>query len=67
MTKIFKKFKFRNNSNYQLLHWSVFVSTVIVMASKILELSSELTLQIIIRNPELAQYSTMVKLYIIFT
>jgi hypothetical protein len=66
MFKFLKFLKPKKKTNYQLLHWSIYVWTVVVLTAKILELSAELSLKIIIEHPELAEYSTMVKMYLIF-
>nr|MDD3720545.1 hypothetical protein [Candidatus Gracilibacteria bacterium] len=57
----------RKKTNFQLLFWSLYISTVVTLTAKILQLSSDLTIQILAQHPELAQYSTMVKLYVIFS
>jgi hypothetical protein len=64
---MFKLFEPKKKTNYQLLYWSVYVWTVFVLVGKILELSSDLSMKIIIEHPELAEYSSMVKIYLIFS
>jgi len=63
---MFKLFEPKKKTNYQLMYWSIYVWTVVVLTAKILELSSDLSMKIIVEHPELAEYSTMVKMYLIF-
>lgn len=64
---MFKLFEPKKKTNYQLMYWSIYVWTVVVLFAKILELSSDLSMKIIAEHPELAEYSTMVKIYLIFS
>ncbi|MFA5916859.1 MAG: hypothetical protein WC850_01335 [Candidatus Gracilibacteria bacterium] len=64
---MFKLFEPKKKTNNQLLYWSIYVGTVVVLIAKILELSSDLSMKIIAEHPELAEYSTMVKVYLIFS
>lgn len=64
---MFKLFEPKKKTNNQLLYWSIYVWTVVVLIAKILELSSDLSMKIIAEHPELAEYSTMVKVYLIFS
>lgn len=57
----------KKKTNYQLLFWATYLSLVFMLTAKILELSSDLSIRIIAEHPELAEYSTMVKLYLIFS
>lgn len=64
---MFNFLKPKKKTNYQMLYWSLYVWIVVTLTAKILELSSDLSIRIIAENPELAEYSTMVKLYLIFS
>ncbi|GEM_PF-6900976 len=64
---MFKFLRPKKKTNYQLLFWTAYLSIVVALTAKILELSSTLTLEIITKYPELAEYSTMVRLYVIFS
>lgn len=44
----------------QALRWSVFVMAAVTLGISIAEASAYNSLQLIIRNPEIAQYSTLV-------
>ncbi|MDD2871800.1 MAG: hypothetical protein PHS49_07470 [Candidatus Gracilibacteria bacterium] len=44
----------------QALRWSVFVMAAFTMATSIAEAAAYNSLQLIIRNPEIAQYSSLV-------
>lgn len=44
----------------QGLRWSLFIMTVITTSLKIAEVSAYNSLQIIVNNPEIAQYSSIV-------
>lgn len=52
----------KSTKNYitQSLRWSVFIMAALTMSIKIAEVSAYNSLQIIIANPEIAQYSTLV-------
>lgn len=63
---MFDFLKPKKKTNYQLVSWTVFVSITVLLTSKIVQLSSALTIQILIQHPELAQYSSMVRYYLIF-
>ena len=44
----------------QTLRWSVFVMAALTMGIKIAEASAYSSLQLILENPEIAQFSTLV-------
>lgn len=44
----------------QGLRWAVFVMAALTMSIKIAEVSAYNTLKLIVENPEMAQYSTLV-------
>ena len=50
----------------QSLRWSVFIMSALTMSIKIAEVSAYNTLQVIIENPEVAQYSTLVNSWLLF-
>jgi hypothetical protein len=44
----------------QVLRWAVFVMAALTMSIKIAEVSAYNSLKLILENPEIAQYSTLV-------
>ena len=48
------------NKITQSLRWSVFIMAAVTMSIKIAEAAAYSSLQIIVENPEIAQYSTLV-------
>ncbi|MBT3728609.1 hypothetical protein HOF65_02715 [bacterium] len=48
------------NKITQSLRWSVFIMAAATMSIKIAEAAAYSSLQIIVENPEIAQYSTLV-------
>jgi hypothetical protein len=42
-------------------HWSIFVLAALTLTIKILEVSASNTLDIVIENPEISQYSRLVQ------
>jgi hypothetical protein len=58
-----KKF-FKNKKNFdlvsQILRWSVFIMASVTMSLSIANVAAYNSLQLISKNPEIAQYSTLV-------
>ncbi len=50
----------------QTLRWSVFVMSAFTLAISIADASAYNSLQLIIRNPEIAQFSTLVNSWYLF-
>jgi hypothetical protein len=44
----------------QSLRWSIFIMSAITLTAKIVETTAYASLEIITKNPEIAQYSTLV-------
>jgi hypothetical protein len=42
-------------------HWSIFIVAALTLTIKILEVSASNTLDIVIQNPEISQYSRLVQ------
>ena len=42
-------------------HWAIFIVAALTLTIKILEVSASNTLDIVIQNPEISQYSRLVK------
>lgn len=60
---IFDMFKLRKETNYDLLHWSLFVACAFTLTFKIVELSVSKSMEIFATQPELAQYSVFIKIF----
>ncbi len=56
-------FKLRKESNYDLLHWSLFIACAFTLTFKILEISSQKSYELISYNPELASLSFLAQIY----
>ncbi len=56
-------FKLRKKSNYDLLHWSLFLACAFTLTFKILEITSNKSMQIFAYQPDLAQYSLFVRIF----
>ena len=53
---IAKKDTLRNAS-----HWAIFIVAALTLTLKVVEASSESSLKVIIKNPEISQYSRLVQ------
>jgi len=56
-------FKLRKESNYDLLHWSLFIAVAFTITAKILETVSFKSMEIFAYQPELASYSAFVQMF----
>jgi hypothetical protein len=56
-------FKLRKESNYDLLHWSLFIACAFTATFKIMEVVSNKSMEIFAFQPELAQYSVFVQMF----
>lgn len=56
-------FKLRKETNYDLLHWSLFIACAFTLTFKIVETASNKSMEIFAMQPELAQYSIFVKFF----
>lgn len=56
-------FKLRKESNYDLLHWSLFIACAFTLTFKIVEITANKSMEIFAYIPELAQFSVFVKMF----
>jgi len=56
-------FKLRKETNYDLLHWSLFIACAFTITFKIVETASSKSMEIFAMQPDLAQYSIFVKFF----
>lgn len=56
-------FKLRKETNYDLLHWSLFIACAFTLTFKIVETASNKSMQIFAFQPDLAQYSIFVQMF----
>lgn len=56
-------FKLSKESNYDLLHWSLFIACAFTLTFKIIEVASSKSMEIFAYQPDLAQYSLFVHLF----
>ncbi len=56
-------FKLRKETNYDLLHWSLFIACAFTLTFKIVEVSLNKSLAIFAMQPDLAQYSIFIKFF----
>lgn len=56
-------FKLRKESNYDLLHWSLFIAVAFTITFKIMEAVSVKSMEIFAYQPELAGFSVFVQMF----
>lgn len=56
-------FKLTKESNYDLLHWALFIACAFTLTFKIVETATSKSLEIFAYQPDLAQYSVFVQLF----
>ncbi len=55
--------KLKKESNYDMLHWSLFVACALTITFKVIETASNKSMEIFAYQPELAQYSVFVQFF----
>jgi hypothetical protein len=56
-------FKLRKETNYDLLHWSLFIACAFTLTFKIIEIAANKSMSIFAYQPDLAQFSVFVKMF----
>lgn len=56
-------FKLQKESNYDMLHWSLFVACALTITFKVVETASNKSMEIFAFQPDLAQYSVFVQMF----
>nr|MDD3720537.1 hypothetical protein [Candidatus Gracilibacteria bacterium] len=56
-------FILRKKSNYDMLHWVLFLACAFTLTFKIVETASSKSMAIFAYQPDLAQYSTFVQFF----
>lgn len=56
-------FKLQKESNYDMLHWALFIACAFTLTFKVVETATNKSMAIFAFQPELAQYSTIVQFF----